>query len=238
MLRAIAFLTPFGPAAAPTGRTLVAFPVVGTLIGLAVGWSWWLTGEYFPALVAGALTVAVDVVLTGALHLDGLSDSADGLLPPVPRPRRVEIMRDPRAGAFGVITLVVVLLARFAVFASIPAAPWAVGALWCAARTAMAAIARIVPYARTDGGLASAFVAGDCPRSGWAVPLALGVVIAAPLSYLGARWVGILALGVAVAAAATVALVAHARIGGFTGDVLGAAGVLAETAGLIALAAA
>ena len=85
MRRAIAFLTPLGGPAVPDARTLSWFPVVGALIGLVVGAAWWGAQEVWPMAVAAAVVLAVDLAVTGLLHLDGLVDSADGLLPQVPR---------------------------------------------------------------------------------------------------------------------------------------------------------
>lgn len=235
MLRAIAFLTPFGRAGVPTARTLHAFPVVGAVIGLAVGGVWWVGERYWAAPVAAALALAADAAFTGCLHLDGLADSADGLLPPLTRQRRLVVMRDAAVGAFGALTLLIVVLLRFAALASTPAAVLMIGALWCASRAAMAVIATTMPYARDEGGLASAFVSSGGRRQ-WLVPACVGAVLALALALLGAGWHGLIALAVAAFGATLVAAFARARLGGYTGDVLGAAGVVAETVGLIAWA--
>lgn len=237
MLSAVSFLTVVGRAAAPSPRALPAFPVVGALIGLAVGGVWWGAGELWPPLIAAVLAVAADAVITGLLHLDGLSDAADGLLPPLDRDRRLAVMRDPAVGAFGAVTLIVVLALRIAAFASMPAAPWLVAALWCASRAAMAVIATIMRYARADGGIATAFRGGPGPWWRWVVPLGLGLVIAAGLAAVDVGWRAVIVLGCAALGSVAVAALARVRLGGFTGDVLGAAGVIGETAGLMAAAA-
>jgi len=187
-------------------------------------------------------------VFTGYLHFDGLADAADGLLPPMSRARRLEVMRDPSVGAFAAVTVTTVLLLRFAAFATIAPAPLVVAALWCGSRTAMTVVARTFPYARRDGGLASAFVASpkgelarSSLRSGWTtadvVTATAGVVGAIALSLLGRGLHGLAAVGAEALAAAAAALFAWRRIGGYTGDVLGALGVVAETVGLLILAA-
>ncbi len=102
MRAAVAFLTPFGGARPPNATTLDWFPVVGACLGLALGGLWWAATRAWPSPVAAALIVAADLVLTGMLHFDGLIDSADGLLAPLTPARRLEVMADPRAGAFGV----------------------------------------------------------------------------------------------------------------------------------------
>ena len=144
-------------------------------------------------------------------------------------------MHDPAVGAFGAVTLIIVLLLRFSALASSTPAPLAVAAVWCVSRTAMAVISLSMRYARTDG-LVSAFL-GARSRVALTASVLLGVVISVPLALLELRWWGLLVLGCAAAGSWLVAAFARARIGGFTGDVLGAAGVLGETAGLLALAA-
>jgi len=238
MRGALSFLTPFGTATVPTPGTLDWFPVVGAAIGLAVGGVWWLAARAWSPLAAAAVVVAVDVALTGYLHLDGLADTADGLLPPMPAARRLEVMSDPSIGAFGAVTLFTVVLARFGAFASMPAAPLVVGALWCGSRSAMAVVARTVRYAR-PGGLASAFVdrPGVGRLRGVAVPGLVGVALSLGLAVAGRGVHGVVALGAEMVGVVAVVALAQRRIGGFTGDVLGAAGVVGETLGLLALAA-
>jgi len=136
MRRALSFLTPFGGAADPAPSALTWFPVVGALIGLAVGGIWWAARRGWAPPAAAAVAVIADAGLTGMLHLDGLADSADGLLPPLPRARRLEVMADPRLGTFGVAGLAIILLARFGAFASMLPSPLAVAGLWSGSRTA------------------------------------------------------------------------------------------------------
>jgi adenosylcobinamide-GDP ribazoletransferase len=233
MREALGFLTPFGGARRPTPRALRSFPLVGALLGLALGGVWWLAGRVWPAPVAAVIVVIADLAATGMIHMDGLADSADGLLPHLSRPRRLEVMGTPDVGAFGVSVVGVVLLARFAALVALRPSPLLLGALYCCARTAMAATVDRVPYARPAGGLASAF-------QGRRVPLAL-IVTAAALSVAGAavwaRPAGPVAVVTAAVAFAAVIAFAVRRVGGYTGDVLGAAGVVAETVGLIVAAA-
>jgi adenosylcobinamide-GDP ribazoletransferase len=240
MRRALSFLTPFGGAADPAPSALAWFPVVGALIGLAVGGIWWAARRGWAPPAAAAVAVLADAGLTGMLHLDGLADSADGLLPPLPRARRLEVMADPRLGTFGVAGLAIVLLARFGAFASMLPSPLAVAGLWSGSRTAMAVTARAVPYARRSG-LASAFL--GAPTAGVARALAspavlglAGGLLTVGLAVAGRGVHGLAAVGAEAAAAAAVVFLAWRRLGGFTGDVLGAAAVAGETAGLLTLA--
>ena len=138
MRRALSFLTPFGGAAEPAPSALAWFPAVGALIGLGVGAVWWVARRAWPSPAAAAIALIADAALTGMLHLDGLADAADGLLPPLPRARRLEVMADPRLGAFGAAGLATVLLARFGALASMMPSALAMAGLWSGSRTAMA----------------------------------------------------------------------------------------------------
>jgi adenosylcobinamide-GDP ribazoletransferase len=223
---------------------------VGALIGMAVGSVWWAAGRAWSTVAAAALAVVADVALTGYLHLDGLADSADGLLPPMGRERRLAVMADPAVGAFAVITVAVVVLLRFSALASMRAAPLAIAGLWCGSRTAMAVIPATIPYVR-PGGLAAPFLEspvegspsterarGASTRAVGPVGIALlGTALAVVLLVAGRGAHGIAAAGGELAGALGVAVLARRRIGGFTGDVLGAAGVVGETVGLLVLAA-
>jgi adenosylcobinamide-GDP ribazoletransferase len=243
MRRAVSFLTPFGGPADPAPSALAWFPAVGALIGLAVGGIWWAARWGWAPPAAAAVAVVADAALTGLLHLDGLADAADGLLPPLSRARRLEVMADPRLGAFGATGLAIILLARFGAFASMLPSPLAVAGLWSGSRTAMAVTARVVPYAR-PGGLASAFLpasaAGTRPAAArLAGPAALGLaggLLALALAFAGRGTLGVAAVGAEAVGAGAVVLLAWRRLGGFTGDVLGAAAVVGETVGLLTLA--
>ena len=232
MRRAVAFLTPLGGAAVPDARTLSWFPAVGALLGLAVGGVWWGAEQLWPPVVGAALVVAFDLGLTGLLHVDGLADAADGLLPQLPRERRLAIMAEPTVGAYGVAVVGMVLLLRVTALASTAPEPLLLAGVWCAARPAMAVAARAVPYARAEGGLATALLGGD-----WRAVGLLGLVGSVALGAAAAGWPGGLAVAAGVLASAGVVRVAVARLGGFTGDVLGAAGLVGETVALVVAAA-
>jgi adenosylcobinamide-GDP ribazoletransferase len=233
MRAALAFLTAVPGARPPSDRTLRWFPAVGALVGIALGGLWWGAAKIWPLPVAAVIVVVADLGLTGMLHLDGLADSADGLLPHLSRERRLEVMRDPTVGAFGVGAAVIVLLGRWAVFATVRPAPLLVAALWCVSRTSMATVVNRLTYARPESGLASAFSGQRLPA------LAVGVVIgaAAVVAGLWAVPAGPVAVVVCLVGFAAVVLLAQRRIGGFTGDVLGAAGLVGETVGLLVAAA-
>jgi adenosylcobinamide-GDP ribazoletransferase len=232
--RAVAFLTPLPVGSAePTAATFDWFPLVGALIGLAVGGTWWAADHAFPPAVAAAVAVAADLALTGMLHVDGLADTADGVLPHfTSRGRRLAVMAAPDVGAFGIAVVGSVLLLRYAAFASQPVSVLLVAGLWCGSRTVMAVAARAVPYARDEaglgGGLASAFAGGD-----WRPVGLYGLIAAVSLGAFADGRRTEVAVAAGIAAGALVVVFCRRRLGGYTGDVLGAAGVIAETVGLV-----
>lgn len=246
--QAVSFLTPLAGAATPSPAALSWFPVVGASIGLSLGGGWALADRLVPRLVAAALVVTADLALTGLLHLDGLVDASDGLLPHLTAERRLEVMALPDAGGFGVGVAVVTLLLRWSAVAVLVPAPLVLAGLWCLSRTAMAAGALLLPYARTTGGLAAAFrsPSGDGARTGARADagdsrrgllLAVGGLLLSLL--LAMAWEpvpGAASIAAAAVASAAVLALARRRIGGFTGDVLGAAGMVGETVGLVVAA--
>lgn len=240
---ALSFLTPVGRPTPPSPSALAGFPVVGAAVGLAVGGIWWAGDLVWPVAVAAAVAVVADLALTGMLHLDGLCDTADGLLPPMTATdpvaaaeRRLGIMATPEVGAFGLGAGMGALLLRFSVLVSLAPDPLLLGGLWAGSRTAMAVTVAAVPYAR-PGGLAEAFRAAGPDHLAALAPAAFGTAVATALVLGAAGGPGAVALAALAAAAGGVVVAARRRIGGFTGDVLGAAGVVGETAGLLVAAA-
>jgi adenosylcobinamide-GDP ribazoletransferase len=238
---AVAFLTrvPVGRRveldASDVARGAILFPLVGALTGAAVGFTAVALEAIVPALVAAALAVAVEALLTGAIHLDALADTADGL-GGESRERAVEIMRDPHLGAFGVIALVFDLIVKVAAVAAVleheRAVPFFVAA-WAIGRSAPLALAFVLPYARATPGSGRTLTDG-AGRLTLVLGLALGIGIAAAVS--GTRSPALLAA--AATCVVLVALTARARFGGVTGDVLGAAVELTTTLALVGVVAA
>ena len=211
-------------------------PVVGAVLGAVAGLA--LAGLVrlgaAPLLAAG-LTVGGLALATSGVHLDGLADTADGLGSGAPPARALAVMRSPEVGAFGVATLVLVLLVQTAALAQLAAAgAWAAAGLGVAVgRVGLVwGCRRGVPAARRDG--LGALVAGVVPA--WACLLWTAVAAAVGLLVEGAAG----AAAAVAAAGLAVALVAHARrrLGGVTGDVLGAAGETATLTAWVLLAVA
>ncbi|HET9060103.1 MAG TPA: adenosylcobinamide-GDP ribazoletransferase [Acidimicrobiales bacterium] len=235
---AISFLTPLGTGAhTPAPGALRWFPVVGAGIGATTGWGWRAMTAHGLATSAAAATVAADCALTGALHLDGLADSADGLLAHAPAKQRLAIMAEPQLGTFAATALGLVLVAKTAALSDIAPSPLLLASLGCASRSLMVLGAQLLPYARAQG-LASAFL-DERPSRSWAFTtgIAISGLGAAALGSARAKSIGgVAGLVAGTMAGAGVLALARRRLGGFTGDVLGAAGVVCETTGLLATA--
>jgi adenosylcobinamide-GDP ribazoletransferase len=141
-------------------------------------------------------------------------------------------MAEPTVGAFGVVAAATVILLRFAALTAIAPNVALLAAIWAASRTVMAVATRTLHYARDGGGLATALIGG----SPWTVG-AYGTVGAFALAALAGGVRGTAAVLAGLTAAAGVVAFGHRRLGGFTGDVLGAAGVMGETVALLVGAA-
>jgi adenosylcobinamide-GDP ribazoletransferase len=197
-----------------------AFPLVGAAVGLLGAIAYSLAATLgLPPLAAALIAVAITIILTGALHEDGLADSADGLLGGSDRAERLAIMRDGRSGPYGVLALIFSVGLRAAALAALGDPGRIAAALiaaHAAARGGLPLVLRALDPARTDGLGAAA----GRPEAGiaWAAA-GLGALVA--VIALGVT-AGIAALVFAGAAMALVAGLARRQIGGYTGDVLGA----------------
>ena len=174
--------------------------------------------------------------MTGGLHLDGLADTADGLCAHVPAKSRLEIMAEPQVGTFAVVPLGAALISRTAALAALEPSPALLAALYCSSRSVMVVGSRGLPYARGEG-LATAFLPAPAGSDSALVAGLAGAGAALLLATLVAGQRGARAVVAGWVSGALVLVLARRRIGGFTGDVLGAAGVVCETAGLVMAAA-
>lgn len=224
-------------------RAAWAFPVVGAALGLVLGTVGVLAAGPLGALVAAVLVVLVEVLLTGALHLDGLADSADGS-GGRDRQARLRIMKDHAAGVYGVVAIVLDLLLKVALLSSLldGAATPVVLALatiaWTLSRTAMLPLAVWLPYAREEG-TGRGLVQGLTTRWTWAAAAwALALVAVATWAGIALAGTGfwVVPLGLLLTMALTALLVgvwARRTLGGVTGDVLGATAEVTLLAALL-----
>jgi adenosylcobinamide-GDP ribazoletransferase len=214
------------------GRAAAWFPVVGLALGAGLVVVDRATAWLFPTLLASLLVVTAWKLATGGLHLDGLADCLDGLVGH-DAAHRLAIMRDSRIGAFGAVGLILFLFLEVESLAELASADrWrALLVAPVVGRSAAPLVARLHRPARADGH-GAAFLAGVRARG---VVAALGLTAATAAIVLGVAGVAAAAVGV-VAATALAGFLAR-RLGGVTGDVLGAAVEVAEVAVLLTVAA-
>ena len=219
------------------------FPAIGVAVGAVAAAVFWAASMVFPPVVAVILSLIATALLTGALHEDGLADTLDGLGGGHTRERALEIMKDPRIGAFGALGLMLLLALKIATLSALPLT-WVVMALiaghalsrWCA----VLLIWRL-PYARADSSTRARPVVEGVGRADIVVATVFGL---APLAVFGLAPLagyGATALLGALAAVLVTALLGAwytRRLGGYTGDTLGATQQITEVVFYLAMLAA
>jgi len=213
------------------------FPLVGLLIGLINLLVWWIVSRRLPAGVSIGLMMAVSMLLTGAFHEDGFADACDALGGSGSKERVLAIMKDSRIGAFGAIGLFLMLGLKWTTLVALPSALFVQSVVVSHVVSRWYAIGLIVflPYVREDADAKSKAFAGGLSGGNWILGGFLGLMGLALLAWAYTRDDAPLAwrvLGVGACAAAVVALATglylRHRIGGYTGDCLGAVQQLAE----------
>lgn len=226
------------PEARDIGRATVCFPLVGALIGLIQMSALQLfaesaNGNSLKSVLVAAMLVVVNVFVTGALHLDGLADMADGFGGGQTKERTLEIMRDSLIGSYGAVALILLLFVKVAAIAALieSSAAWQILIVAPAlARWAIVPLGKFAPYARKSGGLGKSIT----DYVGWSelfgASFFAGVVVFGLLDWRS----GAVLWLIAVAATLFIARFSLRKIGGITGDVLGANAEVCETAILFA----
>ena len=227
-LLAVQFLTrcpvPF-PALFTEARFIASaryYPLVGLLVGALAGGVFWLAHLFFPVALAVVLATAASLLATGAFHEDGFADTCDGLGGGATREESLEIMRDSRLGTYGAAGLGLMLAAKVLALAAAPAAliPWLLAAAHAASRASAVLAAAGGGYVR-DAGTARPVAAGVAPGS-----LALALVTAA--AAVGGLWFvtspAVMVAGLAGLTAGHLVMrgLYERKLGGYTGDCLGA----------------
>jgi adenosylcobinamide-GDP ribazoletransferase len=224
-------------------RSARYFPLVGALVGLIGVGVWWLSSMWFPPAVAVGLMMSSSLLLTGAFHEDGFTDVCDGFGGGRTRDAVLSIMKDSRIGAYGAIGVIMMLGLKWVTLVSLPHAAFPVIVIgahmvsrWCAT-----GLIWRLRYVRTDADAKSKSMANSLGTADWLLSGALSGFALLPALLLidpAARPQAALAVlvGLAISMASALASGAYfsARIGGYTGDCLGAAQQLAELSFLLA----
>ncbi len=213
-------------------RSMFWFPWVGLILGLGFWAGLWGLQIIFPPAAAAALLLALTVLATRGLHLDGLADAVDGLGGGKNPQERLVIMKDSRLGAFGAVSLFLALLLKFTFFLA-----WAEKGMGVSlilypvlSRWGMVFLAYLSPYARQEGGLGQAMTTGVTGKVLWGATFSALV-----LALLTFRVGGLLLMAAAALAVWLLSIYFQKRLGGVTGDVLGAANEILEILALMGL---
>lgn len=215
------------------GRSVPFFPFVGLVIGLLAALLDYALTHVLPILPASVLVVILMFAVSGGLHMDGLADTADGFMSSRPKERILEIMKDSRSGPMGVIAIVSVILLKVSLLASV-VGPLRWGAILLtpiAGRCAQISVMAMLPYAKAEGGLGSIFMQH---RSRlhliWAL---LFVTLMGAVTF---GYAGFIAGVASIAVTICFAWYTYRKIGGLTGDTLGAACEIVEIVPLLTAA--
>ncbi|MCF6233298.1 MAG: adenosylcobinamide-GDP ribazoletransferase [Rhodobacteraceae bacterium] len=213
-------------------RAVWVFGLVGLVVG-AIGASagWLAMHAGLPVMAAAGLVLLVQIIVTGAMHEDGLADTADGLWGGITPARRLEIMGDSRIGTYGVLALILSLGLRWVALAVVLTInPGLVTVTAALSRAFVPLVMSTLPFARADG------LSRRVGRPGWWVSGGAALVVAV-LAVMACGPSVITPIGLACLAVALLATISNAKIGGQTGDILGASQQVAEIALLLGFAA-
>jgi adenosylcobinamide-GDP ribazoletransferase len=223
------------------------FPLVGVLVGVISAGTWWLLGHWLPGTVSVGLMLAVSLLVTGAFHEDGFADACDGLGGGTTTDRVLAIMKDSRIGAYGAIGVFVMLGLKWTTLAAIPPAifPLAVVGAHMLSRWCSIGLIWRLPYARLDGDAKAKPFADNLGVREWILSGFIGMLGVVSVALACAPRFDVFdarTIVAATAAALITALIAavyfRQRIGGYTGDCLGAVQQLTELAFLLGTLAA
>ncbi len=205
--------------------SLPFFPIIGLLIGAGAAGLYFLIHPFLPTTVSSVLLIAFLLMISGGFHLDGLADTADGFFSSRPRPRILEIMRDSHIGVMGVMAIFLVLAVKITAFAALSPKQAFVAAFLMpiSGRVVLVIHTVIFPYARADGGLADQFFKGSTRGAAW-----WSITVLFAWSWFIGHLLGLLATLSAIIISLFFGLWCYKKIGGITGDTLGAACEIAE----------
>lgn len=211
------------------GRSLIYFPAVGIIIGSALSVVS-LSCGFLPVPVVAAIVLIASVLISGALHLDGFADTCDGFYGSKPKEETLRIMRDPRIGVMGVVGVTLLLLLKFSLIISLPRdVLWRSLIMICGFARWVQTIGCLVPYARNEG-KAEAFIKYARKKD---------IVIAGLFTiFVSCTLFGLKGIAIFFTSLIPALLFIHyakARIGGMTGDTIGAVNEIAEVSAFLSI---
>lgn len=229
-------------------RSAVFFPLVGAIVGLCNGLVWWLCGHWLPNSVSIAVMMAASLLITGAFHEDGFADVCDGFGGGATRERILSIMKDSRVGAYGAMGIAMLLIVKWTTLAALPVDGFVLLLITTHMLSRWYATALIwrLPYVRADEDGKAKPLANKLSGMQWmmggifgAIPV---IVMLSMSSSVNSLVVILQAIGVGVLLSAACALLAavyfNDRLGGYTGDCLGATQQITEISFLLGALAA
>ena len=206
------------------GRSTIFFPVVGLIIGIILAGFNWFLSKFLPVSVTSALLVAAMAIITGGLHLDGLTDTCDGVFVRRSPEERLRIMDDSRVGAFGVIGAILIILIKYAALSSLP------GVVVSRTLIVSPVISRFLmvwtilfyPCARGEG-LGWMFKQGTKPLG-----FIIALILTLAMVFFVTGFYGLAIVAVTWIIISFVAMFFKSRLGGLNGDTYGAVNEIAE----------
>ena len=206
-------------------RSQAYFPAIGLVVGATLAGVDHLLAALLPPLLCNAILVVLLMVLTGGLHLDGLGDTADGVLGGHTPEQRLAIMKDPRLGSYGTLAIVALVILKCSALTELlpPLRTAGLLATPTLARWNVVAAMATMPYGRPDG------LWPEFYRQAWPIPALVAGATALVIAVVTLRIVGVLLFGVGTLAALGMAFWFKQRLGGLTGDTYGAIIEVTET---------
>lgn len=212
--------------------SVVWFPIAGLLIGAFNALVYWLSAMVLEGMLPIVCTVLANVCITGALHVDGLADTCDGIYSARKKERMLEIMKDSRIGSNGALAVIFDMLIRISILSSAPSDKiiWLIFAAPITSRALTPLLMKLSVYARAEGGMGGLFLG----KQSWSRTLA-AFAAGAMIVWLFLDFVGLAAFAAAMLSIIIFRSYIYSKIQGMTGDTLGAGNEIAEIIFLLAV---
>lgn len=214
-------------------KGVIYFPIVGLIVGLINACIYLLSSYILDGLFPIVCTILSNICVTGAIHLDGLADTSDGIFSARKRDRMLEIMKDSRIGTNGAIAIAFDLLLRLSILSHIPEQNivWVLLLTPVSSKLVLPLLSKLSVYARAEGGMGALYMG----KQTWSRTIG-AVIIGAVIHYAVFGLKGLAAIAVVLVIVGLYRLYIYSKLQGMTGDTLGAASELAEITFLLFLA--